>query len=152
MQLWPALVCRPASAHPGPQWQIGDCCAAIPPSGMLQCICTKQPIFLRTASATLEIYSKLFPRRFPLPGCYNPNLPTLVSTTACPRHLCTSKPGQAKNEKLGDGGVEEVVKAGEELKLKSGEEMRMKLGEERMFDLGRGEDRPKLQTPRVSTR
>ena len=41
---------------------------------------------------------------------------------------------------------------GEELKTKSGEKMRLKLGEERMYDLGRGEDRPKLQTPRVSTR
>ena len=46
----------------------------------------------------------------------------------------------------------EEGKPGEELKLKSGEEIRLKLGEERMYDLGRGEDRPKLQTPRVSTR
>lgn len=106
-----------------------------------------------TAVATLELKecsnSKLLPRRLPLPGCYNPNLPTLVSNT---RHLCTSKPGQSKNEKLGDGGAGEEVKPGEELKLKLGEELRLKLGEERMYDLGRGEDRPKLQTPRVSTR
>ena len=90
----------------------------------------------------------------PLPGCYYPNLPTLVSNTACPRHLYTSSPGQGKNEKLGDGGVGEEVKMkpGEELKTKTGEDMRLKLGEERMYDLGRGEDRPKLQTPRVSTR
>ena len=90
----------------------------------------------------------------PLPGCYNPKLPTLVSNTACSRHLCTSKPGQGKDEKLGDGGVGEDIKVtpGDELKTKSGEKMRLKLGEERMYDLGRGEDRPKLQTPRVSTR
>ena len=91
----------------------------------------------------------------PLPGSYNPNLPTLVSNTGCPsRHLCTSKPGQGKDEKLADGGVGEDARAtpGEELKTKSGEKMRLKLGAERMYDLGRGEDRPKLQTPRVATR
>ena len=77
-----------------------------------------------------------------------------MSNTACSRHLCTSKPGQGKDEKLGDGGVGEDIKVtpGDELKTKSGEKMRLKLGEERMYDLGRGEDRPKLQTPRVSTR
>ena len=79
-----------------------------------------------------------------MPSCY----PTLASNTACPRHLCTSKPGS------GDGGVgEEVrVKLDENLKMKLGEDIRTKLGEDRMYDLGRGEDRPKLQTPRVSTR
>ena len=90
-----------------------------------------------------------------MPGCYNPTPPKLVSNTAtCPRYLYTSSPGQSKNEKSGDGGLGEKVKVkpGEELKTKLGEEMRLKLGEERMYDLGRGEDRPKLQTPRVSTR
>ena len=55
---------------------------------------------------------------------------------------------------MADGGVGEDARAtpGEELKTKSGENMRLKLGEERMYDLGRGEDRPKLQTPRVATR
>ena len=77
-----------------------------------------------------------------MPGCYNPH-----PTHAYPRHLCTSHPGKAKNDEAGEEG-----KPGEELKLKTGEEIRLKLGEERMYDLGRGEDRPKLQTPRVSTR
>ena len=56
---------------------------------------------------------------------------------------------------MGDGGVGEdakVTPGEEELKTNSGEKMRLKLGEERMYDLGRGEDRPKLQTPRVATR
>ena len=49
-------------------------------------------------------------------------------------------------------GEEVRVKLDENLKMKLGEDIRTKLGEERMYDLGRGEDRPKLQTPRVSTR
>ena len=49
-------------------------------------------------------------------------------------------------------GEEVKMKPAEELKTKTGEDTRLKLGEERMYDLGRGEDRPKLQTPRVSTR
>ena len=33
-----------------------------------------------------------------------------------------------------------------------GDNLRLKLSEERLHDLGRAEERPKLQTPRVSTR
>ena len=41
---------------------------------------------------------------------------------------------------------------GEEPKVKMGDNLRLKLSEERLHDLGRAEERPKLQTPRVSTR
>ena len=97
--------------------------------------------------ATAIHHIKLHPRRLPLSGCYHPSL---ASNNSCPRYLSTSKPDQDKNDGL--TGEEVKAKLGEEPKVKMGDNLRLKLSEERLHDLGRAEERPKLQTPRVSTR
>jgi len=86
-------------------------------------------------------------RRLPLSGCYHPSL---ASNNSCPRYISTSKPDQDKNDGL--TGEEVKAKLGEEPRVKMGDNLRLKLSEERLHDLGRAEERPKLQTPRVSTR
>merc|ERR1712013_224753 len=86
-------------------------------------------------------------RRIPLSGCYHPSL---ASNNSCPRYISTSKPDQDKSDGL--TGEEVKAKLGEEPRVKMGDNLRLKLSEERLHDLGRAEERPKLQTPRVSTR